>query len=43
MGETYCKFLIGKKDHIDATSFWMNEGASVQDIETRLHGGEYLK
>lgn len=43
MGETYCKFLIGKKNQIDAANFWMNEGASVQDIETRLHDGEYLK
>lgn len=43
MGETYCKFLIGKKDRIDAASFWMNEGASAKDIEMRLHDGEYLK
>lgn len=43
LGETYCKFLIGKKDRIDAANFWMSEGASARDIETRLHGGEYLK
>lgn len=43
MGETYCKFLIGKKDRIDAATFWLNEGALAKDIEKRLHHGEYLK
>lgn len=43
MGETYCKFLLGKKDRIDAASFWHNEGATARDIEKRLHDGEYLK
>lgn len=43
MGETYCKFLLGKKDRIDAASFWHNEGATARDIEKRLHNGEYLK
>ncbi len=43
MGETYCKFLLGKKDRIDAATFWQTEGATVRDIETRLHEGEYLK
>ncbi|MGB7416080.1 MAG: V4R domain-containing protein [Thermosynechococcaceae cyanobacterium] len=42
MGETYCKFLLGKKDRIDAATFWQNEGASMRDIEKRLHSGEYL-
>lgn len=42
MGETYCKFLLGKKDRIDAATFWHNEGASAKDIEKRLHNGEYL-
>ena len=42
MGETYCKFLIGKQDRIDAATFWLNEGAGAKDIETRLHQGEYL-
>jgi hypothetical protein len=43
MGETYCKFLLGKQDRLDAATFWMNEGANAKDIEKRLHGGEYLK
>ncbi|MEL6930701.1 MAG: V4R domain-containing protein [Cyanobacteria bacterium J06600_6] len=43
MGETYCKFLLGKKDRIDAASFWQNEGATVRDIKKKLDNGEYLK
>jgi predicted hydrocarbon binding protein len=43
MGETYCKFLLGKQERIDAASFWQNEGATAKDIEKRLVGGEYLK
>lgn len=43
MGETYCKFLLGKKETIDAATFWQNEGATAKDIETQLQGGEYLK
>jgi predicted hydrocarbon binding protein len=43
MGETYCKFLLGKKDRIDAASFWHNEGATARDIQKKLHNGEYLK
>jgi uncharacterized protein len=42
MGETYCKFLLGKRDRIDAATFWQNEGATMRDIEKRLHNGEYL-
>jgi len=42
MGETYCKFLLGKKDRIDAATFWQNEGATARDIEKRLENGEYL-
>ncbi len=43
MGETYCKFLLGKKERIDAATFWQNEGASARDIEKRLVDGEYLQ
>jgi predicted hydrocarbon binding protein len=43
MGETYCKFLLGKQDRIDAATFWQNEGANARDIEKRLHNGEYLQ
>lgn len=43
MGETYCKFLLGKKETIDAATFWQNEGASAKDIEKQLQNGEYLK
>ena len=42
MGETYCKFLLGKQDRIDAATFWQNEGANTKDIEKRLINGEYL-
>ncbi len=43
IGETYCKFLLGKQDRIDAATFWQNEGATSRDIEKRLVNGEYLK
>jgi uncharacterized protein len=43
MGETYCKFLLGKQDRIDAATFWHNEGATARDIEKRLRNGEYLR
>ena len=43
MGETYCKFLLGKQDRIDAATFWQNEGANTQDIEKKLVNGEYLQ
>jgi uncharacterized protein len=42
MGETYCKFLLGKQDRIDAATFWQNEGATARDIEKRLRHGEFL-
>lgn len=43
MGETYCKFLLGKEDRLNAATFWQNEGATARDIEKRLLNGEYLK
>jgi len=43
MGETYCKFLLGKQDRIDAATFWHNEGAGAKDIQKKLINGEYLK
>lgn len=42
MGETYCKFLLGSQDRIDAATFWHNEGATARDIEKRLRNGERL-
>lgn len=39
MGETYCKFLLGRQDRIDAAQFWHNEGATARDIEKRLRDG----
>lgn len=42
MGETYCKFLIGTPERLDAASFWLNEGATARDIEKRLQDGERL-
>jgi predicted hydrocarbon binding protein len=43
MGETYCKFLLGRQDRIDAAAFWHNEGATARDIEKRLRNGELLR
>jgi uncharacterized protein len=43
LGETYCKFLLGKRDRIDAANFWQTEGATLQDIKRRLQEGEFLK
>ncbi len=40
MGESYCKFLLGGQDRIDAASFWLNEGATARDIEKRLRTGD---
>jgi uncharacterized protein len=40
MGDTYCKFLLGGQERIDAASFWLNEGATAKDIEKRLRSGE---
>jgi len=43
MGETYCKFLLGRQDRIDAATFWQNEGATARDIEKRLRNRERLR
>lgn len=43
MGETYCKFLLGRQDRIDAAAFWQNEGGTARDIEKRLRNGERLR
>lgn len=43
MGETYCRFLLGNPDRIDAASFWLNEGATARDIQRRLQDGERLR
>jgi predicted hydrocarbon binding protein len=43
MGETYCKFLLGAKERIDAAAFWLNEGANASDIEKRLRAGDRIK
>ena len=42
MGETYCKFLLGRQERIDAAAFWQNEGATARDVEKRLRNGERL-
>jgi len=39
MGESFCKFLLGGSDRIDAVAFWLNEGATSRDIEQRLKDG----
>jgi predicted hydrocarbon binding protein len=43
MGESFCKFLLGGSDHIDAAAFWLNEGATSRDIEQRLRDGVLIK
>jgi hypothetical protein len=43
MGETYCKFLLGNPDKIDAAAFWLNEGANARDIQNRVQHGEILR
>ena len=40
MGESYCKFLLGSKDRIDAAAFWLNEGASAGEIAQKLRSGQ---
>ena len=42
MGETYCKFLLGKQDKINTATFWQTEGGTARDIEKKLLNGEYL-
>ena len=42
MGSTYCKFLLGKQDRVDAANFWLEEGATAKDVQKRLIDGEYL-
>ncbi|MBE9030001.1 pentapeptide repeat-containing protein [filamentous cyanobacterium LEGE 11480] len=42
MGDTYCKFLVGKKERVDAATFWQTEGATARDIEMRLQQEEAL-
>ncbi len=36
MGEDNCRFLIGGENRVDAAEFWLNEGASADDIVKRL-------
>lgn len=43
MGETYCKFLLGNPDRIDAAGFWLNEGATARDIQRKLQDGVVLR
>ncbi|MBL9008309.1 MAG: hypothetical protein JNJ46_28875 [Myxococcales bacterium] len=36
MGEEFCKFLIGSSKRINAAQFWAREGATAQEIISRL-------
>ena len=36
MGEEQCRFLIGGSKRVDAAEFWLNEGASAEEITRRL-------
>jgi predicted hydrocarbon binding protein len=36
MGATYCRFVIGAEQKINAAQFWLEEGASANDVIGRL-------
>nr|HPH29898.1 4-vinyl reductase [Pseudomonadota bacterium] len=36
MGEDFCKFLIGSAKRINAAQFWVREGATAQEVISRL-------
>ena len=36
MGEDRCRFLVGHASRIDAAEFWLQEGASAEEIAARL-------
>jgi uncharacterized protein len=36
MGEDYCKFLISTSKRVNAAAFWRNEGATTNDIMTKV-------
>lgn len=36
MGEGFCKFLVGSSKRINAAQFWVQEGASANEIMERL-------
>jgi predicted hydrocarbon binding protein len=40
MGESYCKFMVGKQDRTDAVEFWLSNGATAKEITRRLEQGE---
>lgn len=42
MGESYCKFLLGSQERIDAAAFWLTEGASATEITQKLRAGAPL-
>lgn len=36
MGEDFCRFLIGAEKKVNAADFWVQEGASAQEILTKI-------
>lgn len=36
MGATYCRFLVGAEQRLNAVQFWLEEGASASDVIARL-------
>ena len=36
MGATYCRFLIGSEQRLNAVEFWLEEGASASEILAKL-------
>jgi uncharacterized protein len=39
MGESYCRFLIGSQDSINAVEFWLGNGATAQQIANKVKKG----
>jgi hypothetical protein len=36
MGESFCKFLLGSQERLDAAAFWLSEGATAAEITQKL-------
>lgn len=36
MGSSYCRFIIGSKNRINAVEFWLEEGAQADDVLKKL-------
>lgn len=36
MGSSYCRFIVGSKNRINAVEFWLEEGAQADDVLKKL-------